>query len=59
LSVASTAWVSAEIVGIQASPCASRSAPVMTAWTLGCWSAADVSIETIFAWATGLRRTAP
>ena len=31
----------------------------MTALTFGCASAADVSIETIRAWAYGLRRTAP
>ena len=59
LSVASTAWVSADSVGIQAMPRASRSAPVITAWTFGWCSAADVSIETIRACASGLRRTAP
>ena len=36
-----------DIVGIHASPRASRSDPVITAWTRGCWSAAVVSIETI------------
>ena len=34
-------------------------APVMTALTFGWASAADVSIETIRAWANGLRRMAP
>jgi hypothetical protein len=47
------------MVGIHAIPEASRSAPVITAWTFGCCSAAEVSIETIRAWATGERSTAP
>ncbi len=34
-------------------------APVMTALTFGCASAADVSIETMRACAYGLRRMAP
>jgi hypothetical protein len=59
LSVASTACESDDIVGIHAMPRASRSAPVITAWTFGCCSAAEVSIETMRACATGLRRTAP
>ena len=59
LSVASTACRSADIVAIHAIPRASRSRPVMTAWTRGSASAAEVSIETIRAWASGLRRIAP
>src|SRR4051812_23302916 len=59
LSVASTAWRSADIVGIHAIPRPSRSRPVMTAWTFGRASAAEVSMETIRAWASGLRRIAP
>ena len=46
-------------VGSQARLRACRSAPVSTACTFGCWSAAEVSIETIRACATGLRRMAP
>jgi hypothetical protein len=49
----------ADSVGIHASPCASRSFPVMTARTLGCWSAAEVSIDLMRAWASGLRSAAP
>ena len=45
--------------GAQASPRVSRTAPVMTALTLGWASAAEVSMETMRAWAYGLRRTAP
>ena len=37
----------------------SRSSPVSTAWTFGCCSAAEVSIETIRACATGERSIAP
>ena len=59
LSVASTAWWSSDIVGIHAIPRASRSRPVTTACTRGSASAAAVSIETIRAWASGLRRIAP
>jgi hypothetical protein len=59
LSPASTAWVSYEIVGIHASPSVSRSLAVTTAATLGCASALEVSIETMRAWAYGLRRIAP
>ena len=59
LSVASTAWVSLDRVGIQARPSPSSVAPVMTARTFGWASAADVSIDTMRAWANGLRRIAP
>src|SRR5262249_39860268 len=59
LSVASTAWVSADRVGIQARFSPARVSPVITARTLGCASAALVSMETIRACACGLRSTAP
>src|SRR3954469_2944905 len=59
LSVARTAWRSADIVGIHAMPRASRSRPVTTAWTFGRASAAVVSIESMRACASGLRRIAP
>jgi hypothetical protein len=59
LSVARTAWRSADIVGIHAMPRASRSAPVITACTFGSASAADASIDAIRACASGLRRMAP
>ncbi len=59
LSVASTACTSRDSVGIQARPSSARVEPVMTAFTLGCASAAAVSIEEILACASGLRRTAP
>ncbi len=59
LSVASTAWVSYDSVGIQARPRVSRTAPVITALTPGSASAAEVSMPLIFAWAYGLRRIAP
>ena len=59
LSVASTAWVSYDIVGIQARPSVASVSPVMTACTFGWASAAEVSIETIRACAYGLRRIAP
>ncbi len=49
LSPASTAWVSYEIVGIQARPRVSRSLAVITAATPGSSSAAEVSIELILA----------
>ena len=58
LSVASTACTSALSVGIQARLSDSRVAPVMTARTFGCASAWLVSIDTIRACATGLRRIA-
>ena len=58
LSVASTACVSPESVGIQASLCSARSSPVTTATTPGSSLARDVSIELIFACAKGLRRIA-
>jgi hypothetical protein len=59
LSVASTACTSWESVGIQARFSPASVSPVMTALTFGCASAAAVSIETILAWASGLRSTAP
>ena len=59
LSVASTACTSWDRVGIQASLRSSSVSPVMTALTLGWASAARVSIETILACASGLRRIAP
>ena len=59
LSVARTACMSWEIVGIQASPSAARSCPVNTASTRGWASAATVSTETILACGRGLRRIAP
>ena len=59
LSVARTAAVSYDNVGTHARPRVSRTAPVMTAFTFGCASAADVSIDLIKACATGLRRIAP
>ena len=57
--MASTACTSADSVGIQASFSPSSIAPVITALTFGWASAAEVSIETIRAWAYGLARTAP
>jgi hypothetical protein len=59
LSVASTATTSWDSDGIQARFSVSSKAPVITARTLGCASAADVSIETSLACAYGLRSTAP
>jgi hypothetical protein len=59
LSVASTACVSYDRVGIQARLSVSSTAPVMTAFTFGWASAADVSMATMRAWAYGLRRIAP
>src|SRR6266568_1636729 len=50
LSVASTACTSCDSVGIHASLSVSSTAPVMTARTFGCASAAEVSIETMCAW---------
>jgi hypothetical protein len=47
LSVASTAWVSLDSVGIHARPRVSSTAPVMTACTLGWASAAEVSMDTM------------
>ncbi len=58
LSVASTAWVSPDSVGIHARLCCAISSPVTTATTPGSAAASDVSIETIRACATGLRRIA-
>src|SRR2546430_640239 len=58
LSVASTAWVSEEMVGIHASLCCAISSPVTTAITPGRAPAFDVSIDRIRAWANGLRRMA-
>ena len=59
LSPASTACVSYEIVGIQASPSVSRSLAVTTAATPGSASARLVSIDRMRACANGLRRIAP
>jgi hypothetical protein len=59
LSVASTACTSREMVGIQASPRSASIWPVITALTLGCASAASVSMAVILACARGLRSTAP
>jgi hypothetical protein len=58
LSVASTAWVSPDIVGIHARLCCAMSSPVTTATTPGSAVASDVSMETIRACGTGLRRMA-
>ena len=58
LSVASTAWVSPERVGIQARLCSARSAPVTTATTPSSACAREVSIERMRACANGLRRIA-
>ena len=58
LSVASTAWVSPERVGIQAKPWAASASPVTTATTPSIASAAEASIERIRAWATGERTIA-
>src|SRR5215207_8040895 len=58
LSVARTAWVSPERVGIHARLWAARSAPVTTATTPGSAAAAEVSMDAMRAWGTGLRRTA-
>jgi hypothetical protein len=49
LSVASTAWVSIDIVGIHARLCWAMSSPVTTATTPGTAEAAAVSMELIFA----------
>jgi hypothetical protein len=51
LSVASTACVSPDSVGIHARPSVASTSPVITAWTLGWASAADVSMDTMRAWA--------
>jgi hypothetical protein len=59
LSVASTACTSRDRVGIQASFRAASVSPVMTAFTLGCASAAAASTDRIRACASGLRRIAP
>jgi hypothetical protein len=58
LSVASTACVSPESVGIHARLCCARRSPVTTAMTPGSSCARAVSIELIFACANGLRRIA-
>src|ERR1035441_679881 len=55
LSVASTAWVSPDRVGIQARFRAARVSPVMTAMTLGCASAAMGSTDTMRACGCGNR----
>ena len=57
--MASTACTSADSVGIQARLSPSSICPVITARTFGWASAADVSIETMRAWAYGLPRIAP
>jgi hypothetical protein len=51
VSVGRTICLSPARVGIQWSPAASRSLPVMTASTPGMASAADVSMDRILAWA--------
>ena len=56
LSVASTACVSPDSVGIHARLCCAISSPVTTATTPGSAAAADVSIESMRACAYGLRR---
>ena len=56
LSVASTAWVSYDSVGIHARLRAAIISPVITMRTPGIAYAALVSIEVIFACAKGLRR---
>ena len=58
LSVARTACVSPDSVGIQASPCWSMSSPVTTASTPSISIAAEESIELMRACATGDRRIA-
>ena len=58
LSVASTACVSPDRVGIQARPCWAMRSPVTTATTPSTSAAADVSTPTMRAWATGERRIA-
>jgi len=59
LSVASTACRSPDRVGIQARFLSRRVSPVMTARTLGCASAARVSMARMRACGCGLRSTAP
>ena len=56
LSVASTACVSPESVGIQARLCWASSSPVTTATTPSTAAAAEVSIDVMRACAYGLRR---
>ncbi len=56
LSVASTAWVSYDNVGIQARLRAAIVSPVRTRRTPGIAQAFDASIDLIRAWARGLRR---
>src|SRR5438552_9508210 len=58
LSVASTACVSPDRVGIQARPWAASASPVTTATTPGSCSAADASMFTMRACGSGLRRSA-
>ena len=58
LSVARTACVSPESVGIQARLCCAISSPVTTAMTPGSACALDASMLVRFAWAYGLRRIA-
>ena len=58
LSVASTACVSPESVGIHASLCSASTSPVTTATTPGSSVAREVSIELMVACANGLRRIA-
>ena len=53
------AMTSCDSEGAHASPSVSRTAPVMTAFTLGWASAALVSMLRMRAWASGLRRIAP
>ena len=56
LSVASTAWVSYDRVGIQARLRLAIISPVSTSRTPGIFQARLTSIERILAWASGLRR---
>ncbi len=56
LSVASTACVSPESVGIQARLCCAISSPVTTATTPSTASAREVSMDVMRACANGLRR---
>ncbi len=58
LSVTSTAWVSPDMVGIQARLCWAMSSPVTTAITPGTAEAREASMPLILAWAYGLRRIA-
>ncbi len=55
VSTGSTICLSPASVGIQWSPAASRSLPVITASTPGIASASLASMDLIFAWAYGLR----